>query len=396
MSSTLLNSAPSRPEANSLATGRLMSLDVFRGATIAAMILVNNQGDEPVAYWPLKHSHWNGWTPTDLVFPFFLFIVGVAMAFSLRSRMERGGSRPKLMGHVVWRSLVLFAFGLFLNEFPNRYHLSSWRVYGVLQRIAICYLITAILALWTSRRAQVFAAVACLAGYWILMRYIPVPGFGIPGHDIPLLDPDRNLAAWLDRKLLFGHLYETTRDPEGVLSTIPAVATCLLGLLTGEWLRSSPGTRNRSAGTKAAGMAGAGALCVAAGEFFNIWFPINKKLWTSSYVLFTAGLALACLALCYWALDIRQWRGRWSKPFLVFGKNAIAAYVLSEILASVLDALRVTIDGRSMTWHDVVYEFVFVPLGNPANASLLYSIAFVLVCWAAVWVLYRKGIFLKI
>jgi predicted acyltransferase len=191
-------------------------------------------------------------------------------------------------------------------------------------------------------------------------------------------------------------LYETTRDPEGVLSTIPAVATCLLGLLTGEWLRSSPGTRNRSAGTKAAGMAGAGVLCVAAGEFFNIWFPINKKLWTSSYVLFTAGLALACLALCYWALDIRQWRGRWSKPFLVFGKNAIAAYVLSEILASVLDALRVTIDGRSMTWHDVVYEFVFVPLGNPANASLLYSIAFVLVCWAAVWVLYRKGIFLKI
>ena len=272
--------------------GRLMALDVFRGATIAAMILVNNPGDGPAAYPPLQHSAWNGWTPTDLVFPFFLFIVGVAMVFSFRARRERGASRQTLMAHVVWRSLILFGLGMFLNGFPNHYQLASWRVYGVLQRIAVCYLITSALALWTKRRGQGFAVLACLAGYWIVMRYISVPGFGVPGRDIPLLDPDRNLAAWLDRKLLFGHLWEITRDPEGVLSTIPAVATCLLGLLTGEWLAS-----DRSRSTKAAGMAGAGLLCVAAGELLGIWFPINKKLWTSSYVVFTAGLALLCLAL---------------------------------------------------------------------------------------------------
>jgi predicted acyltransferase len=367
-----------------------MALDVFRGATIAAMILVNNPGDGPAAYGPLQHSEWNGWTPTDLVFPFFLFIVGVAMAFSFRSRRERGASRERLMTHAVWRSLILFGLGMFLNGFPDHYQLASWRVYGVLQRIAVCYLITSVLALWTKRRGQVFAVLACLLGYWIVMRYIPVPGFGVPGRDIPWLDPDRNLAAWLDRKLLFGHLWEITRDPEGVLSTIPAVATCLLGLLTGEWLGS-----DRSPRTKVAATAGAGLLCVAAGELLSLWFPINKKLWTSSYVVFTAGLALLCLALCYWVLDIRRWR-RWSKPFVVFGKNAIAAYVLSEMLASGLDTLLMHREGGVMTWHEVLHESLFAPLGNPANASLLYSIFYVLVCWAAMWALDRKGIVLKV
>src|SRR5690242_8737722 len=202
---------------NDLATGasatpasstRLMSLDLFRGVTIAAMILVNDPGDGPSAHWPLKHSEWNGWTPTDLVFPFFLFIVGVAMTFSFSSRIERGGSRSRLMGHVLKRGLLLFAIGMFLNGFPNHYQLSSWRVYGVLQRIAICYVITGILALWSNRRGWVVVACACLAGYWILMRYVPVPGFGLPTRDMPLLDPDRNLVAWLDRKLLAGHLYD--------------------------------------------------------------------------------------------------------------------------------------------------------------------------------------------
>lgn len=369
-----------------------MSLDVFRGATIAAMILVNDPGDGPSAYWPLQHSQWNGWTPTDLVFPFFLFIVGVAMAFSLRARMERGDSRGALMRHVLWRGLVLFALGMLLNGFPNHYYLATWRVYGVLQRIAICYAITAALALLTARKTQIATVIACLAGYWIMMRYISVPGFGIPGRDVPLLDPDANLVAWLDRKLLSGHLWEVTRDPEGLLSTIPAVASCLIGLLTGEWLRTEHGRQ-----TKAAAMAGVGIVLALAGEFFNAWFPINKKLWTSSYVLFASGLALACLALCYWALDIKQWRGRWMRPFLVLGRNAIAAYLLSELLAAGLDSLRVQgPDDTVFTWHEVVYGRLFAPLGNPANASLLYAIAYVLLCWAVVWVLDRKGIFLKV
>ncbi len=378
--------APDSPATPLAPATRLVSLDVFRGATIAGMILVNNPGDEQTAYWPLKHADWNGWTPTDLVFPFFLFIVGVSMAFSLRARLERGASRAELMRHVLWRGWVLLALGVFLNGFPNHYQLPSWRFYGVLQRIAICYLISAILVLWSGRRGWIATAAACLVGYWLLMRFIPVPGFGVPTRDIPLLDPDRNLAAWLDRKLLFGHLYEGTRDPEGVISTIPAIATCLLGVLTGEWLRS-----DRSPRAKAFGMALFGVVGLALGAFLNLWFPINKKLWTSSYVIFTAGLALVCLALSYWLLDIRKWR-RGATPFLVFGMNAIAAYFFGEIAAHLLSRLHL----HSLTWQEAIYQRLFASLASPSNASLLYALFFVFVCWAAMWILYRRRIFLKI
>jgi len=353
------------------------------------MILVNNPGDEDASYWPLKHADWNGWTPTDLVFPFFLFIVGVSMAFSLGSRLKRGDSRRQLMTHVLRRGLILFALGLFLNGFPNHYQLATWRVYGVLQRIGICYVISAVLVLWSGRRGWIATTVACLVGYWILMRFIPVPGFGVPTHGFPLLDPDRNIAAWLDRKLMMGHLYEITRDPEGVISTIPAVATSVLGVLTGEWLRSERGAR-----VKAAVMLLFGALGVAAGEALNPWFPINKKLWTSSYVLLTAGLALVCLAACYWILDIKQWR-RGAKPFLVFGSNAIAAYVFAELIAHWIHRVRFPGAGE-LTWQEVLYRHLFMPLASAPNASLLYAISFVLICCAAMWALYRRGIFLKI
>jgi predicted acyltransferase len=330
----------------------------------------------------------NGWTPTDLVFPFFLFIVGVAMAFSFSSRLERGETRQKLLGHVLGRGLALFALGLFLNGFPNQYHLASWRVYGVLQRIAICYVITAMLALWADWRGWIVAVAGCLVGYWILMRFVPVPGFGVPTHDMPLLDPDRNIVAWLDRQLLAGHLYEGTRDPEGVLNTIPAVATSLLGLLTGEWLRGA-----RSAKSKALGLTLFGFSGVVAGKIFDLWFPINKKLWTSSYVIFSAGLALLCLALCYWVVDIKLWRGFWTKLPLVFGMNAIAAYVFAELISHLLDHMQTA---KGVAWQESIYQRVFVPLASPANASLLYALAYVLVCWMAMWVLYRKSVFLKI
>jgi len=376
------------PVASPKTATRLMSLDLFRGATIAAMILVNDPGDEHTTYWPLDHAKWNGWTPTDLIFPFFLFIVGVAMAYSFTSRLRRGESREDLLKHVLWRGFILFALGLFLNGFPNRYHLATWRVYGVLQRIAICYVITAVLALFTKRRAWIGTAVACLAGYWIIMRYIPMPGFGTPGHSIPFMDPDRNLAAWLDRKVLAGHLYDVTRDPEGILSTIPAVATSILGLLTGDWLRA-----RRSPNTKALGMAIAGILGVAVGEIFNQWFPINKNLWTSSFVIFTAGMALLALALCYWVLDIRQRRGGWTTSLLVFGMNPIAAYVFAGIVASLLDRISFA-DG--LTLQETIYQSIFDPLGKPYLASLLFAIAFVVMCWIPMWILYRKKVFLKI
>ena len=310
------------------------------------------------------------------------------MAFSFSSRLERGVSRRELLGHVLWRGLALFALGMFLNGFPNQYQLKSWRVYGVLQRIAICYVISAILALWADWRGWILTIVGCLVGYWILMRFVPVPGFGVPTHDIPLLDPDRNLAAWLDRQLLAGHLYEGTRDPEGILSTIPAVATSLLGMLTGQWLRSA-----RSAQRKALGLALFGLIGVVAGKILNPEFPINKKLWTSSYVIFAAGLALLCLAFCYWVADVKQWRGPWTKPLLVFGMNSIAAYVVAELISHLLDHMH---GSAGLSWQELVYHRIFVPLAGPMNSSLLYALTYVLMCWAAMYVLYRKGIFLKL
>jgi predicted acyltransferase len=366
---------------------RLMSLDLFRGVTIALMILVNNPGDPSAIYWPFEHAKWNGWTPTDLVFPFFVFIVGVAMAFSFNSRLQGGASRAQLFKHVLWRGLILFAMGVVLNGFPDHYQLEHWRIYGVLQRIAICYVITSVLELWTGWRTQLALAFACIVGYWALMRFVPVPGVGVPTHDIPLLDPDRNLVAWLDRKLLMGHLYEGTRDPEGVLSTIPALATCLAGLLTGKWLKSQNSTKR-----KALAMAVVGVLLIALGKVSDLWFPINKKLWTSSYVFFTAGLALVCLAACYWIVDVKRVRGWWTKLILVFGMNAIAAYFFAEVVAKLIESIRL----GGITIQECVFDRLFARLGSPPTASLLYAIVFVAFCWVALALLYRKRLFLKV
>ena len=304
---------------------RLISLDLFRGATIAAMIVVNNQSGV-AAYRPLQHARWNGWTPTDLVFPFFLFIVGVSMVLSFQSRLERGCSRHELVLHTLRRSAILFVIGLLLNGLGSL-SLSSWRIPGVLQRIAVAYAAAALIMLYSRTRTRVAWIAALLLGYWLLMRFVPVPGYGVPGRDIPLLHPNGNLAAYLDRKLMLGHLWERTRDPEGILSTLPAIATALCGVLTGQWLRSQRTSQQKAKGMVLLGMAG-----IVVGELWGLWFPINKKLWTSSYVLFTAGCALVCLAICYWLTDIKLRRGWWTRPFLIFGANAITAYVISELL----------------------------------------------------------------
>jgi predicted acyltransferase len=223
------------------------------------------------------------------------------------------------------------------------------------------------------------------------MRYVPIPGIGIPSRDVALLDPDKNLVAWLDRKLLIGHLYEGTRDPEGLLSTIPAIATCLLGLLTGKWLRSP-----RGSGIKLAGMLAVGIVAFALGEIVGTWFPINKKLWTSSYVLLTAGLAIIALAICYWVLDVKRWRGRWTMPFLVFGMNSIAAYALSELAPGILDRFTLRTGIGRIPLREIIYQHWIAPFASPAHASLLYAVAYVFGCWLVMLVLYRKHIFLKI
>ncbi len=377
------------PSREATAPQRLFSLDIFRGSTIAAMILVNNPGND-FPYAPLEHSKWNGWTPTDLIFPFFLFIVGVSLTLSFRSRMRRGESPRVLLLHSVHRCVIIFLIGLSLNGFPY-FHLSSWRVAGVLQRIAIAYLAAALITLTFKARGIAIWTASLLLGYWIAMRFISVPGFGMPVRDIPLLSPDANLSWYLDSRFLPGRMYEVTRDPEGILSTFPAIATALLGVLTGKWLATV-----QDAKKKALGLLAFGAACVIAGQLWAIWFPINKKLWTSSFVLFTAGCALICLAACYWVSDVKLHRGIWTKPFVIFGTNAIAAYVLADLIASSLLSLRVQHGQRAITLQDYIYRVAFSHIAPRELASLAYSLAFVLVCFLPIWLMYRKRIFLKV
>jgi predicted acyltransferase len=375
--------------------GRLLSLDILRGLTIAFMILVNNNGNESQAYWPLKHAAWNGFTPTDLVFPTFLFLVGISTVYSTAARLAQGATRQSLFLHVLRRSIILYVLGLVVNSFPF-FHLHTMRFYGVLPRIAICYLIVASLYLMGSGwRSKAALAVGALIGYWILMRFVPVPGYGLPTHDIPLLDRDANLTAWLDRQIFSAsHLYERTRDPEGLLSTIPALATALLGLLTGIWLRTQ-----RTLKEKAVGIATASLTGVLLGGLWNLSFPINKKLWTSSYVLFAGGLSLLLLALCLLVVDVRDktpttsGRSRFLSPFLVFGTNAIAAYVFSELLQSTLSSIHPR-PGTNL--QQLLYRSITHVMPNQAFASLLYSIGFVAICWIPVSALYRRSIFIKI
>ena len=365
---------------------RLISLDVLRGITIAFMILVNNGGQ--FAFWPLQHSDWNGWTPTDLVFPTFLFLMGTSLVFSFESRLSRGVSRSSLALHTLRRFVILFLLGLVVNGFPF-FHPATLRIYGVLQRIAICFLVCSFLYLWDRRAAsKIVLVIAALLGYWALMRLVPVPGYGVPGRDIPFLDKDANIVAWLDRHLLPGRLYEGVRDPEGLLSNIPALGTTLLGMLTAMWLRTKASMER-----KCAGMLGAGVVFILLGELWNPWFPINKKLWTSSYVLFAAGVALLCLALCYWAVEIRGWKKGWTYYWLVFGTNAISAYVLSELLSSTLDSIRL---GPRLTLGGLLYMHIFQKAQPPGLGALLYALAFVMVCWLVILPLYRKRIFIKV
>lgn len=384
-------------EASLAPSPRLTSLDLFRGITIAAMILVNNPGNEH-PYWPLEHAEWNGWTPTDLVFPFFLFIVGVSLVFSFESRLRRGDSRAALLVHTLRRAAIIFAIGLAMNYSvvllsPSNFH--GVRIPGVLQRIGICYLAASALFLYARPRTRLAVVAALLIGYWILMRFVPVPGFGVPGRDIPFLHPDANLAAYLDRKFL-RVLWDKTRDPEGLLSTLPAIATPLLGVFTGEWLRSKT-TPER----KAWGMLLLGVIGLIVGRTWAIWFPLNKKLWTSSFVLFTAGFALVCLALCYWAVDIKRWGtaglgAALAKPFLMFGRNAITAYIVAWFFDILPYAFTLHLRGEKMHGSEYIYERFFQPLGSPSFTSLLFSLAFVLLCLLPIWLLDRKKIFLKI
>ena len=389
---------------------RLLSLDVLRGLTIAFMITVNAQTG-PKPFLELSHAAWNGFTATDLVFPTFLLLVGLSTVLSTAARMSRGATRKELFLHALRRTFVLFLAGFVVNNFPL-FHMQTARYYGVLPRIAICYFVVATLYLISPAwKDKVVIALACLVGYWALLRFVTVPGYGMPTHDMPINDPTGNLTAYIDRSIFSpAHLYERVRDPEGLVSTIPAIATALFGMLAGLWLRSAQTTRR-----KAVGIAIAGVIFLATALAWHPYFPMNKKLWTSSFALFAGGWSLLLLALSIYIVDLlrvgrstQETNGRPTqetndpasplhpllyRPLLVFGTNAILAYMVSELGDSILSTIPV---GHGVSLKGLVSHAFFNTVHDPRWASLLFSLTYMFICWLVVLPFYRKRIFLRI
>ena len=402
---------PDAPPAPSGSRERLLSLDVFRGMTVAGMLLVNNPGDWDHIFEPLEHAKWNGWTPTDLIFPFFLFIVGVTSFLSISQRRARGDDEGAIVRQILRRGALIFLFGLFLAWFPGFmwgridalpdptfldrvvYRIEHIRIMGVLQRIAVAFVIGALITLRGTWKQHAVTLVAILLGYWALMTLVTVPDRGVPGWQL-LDQPDAVLSAWFDR-LVFGtnHLWISAKtwDPEGLLSTLPAVGTMMLGQFAGRWI-SQP----KPIAERLNGMFGAGALLMMVGLMWHWVFPINKTLWTSSYVVFTGGMALVTLATCMWIIDVQGWK-RWTKFFVIYGTNPMIAFLGSGLMARITVTLwKVqTPEGpKSASW--VVYQAIFAPILEPRVASLGYAVTFVLLWFVILWALWRRKIFLKV
>jgi predicted acyltransferase len=414
MSSTqvLPFASPSASSRVNAARQRLVSVDFFRGLLVMGMLLVTNAGDWNHVYWPLKHADWNGSTPTDMIFPSFLFLAGVSTTFSFASRLARGATRTELAGHIAVRSLLLILLGLFLNGFPL-FDMHNLRIPGVLQRIGLCYLAGGLIYLAASRRTSadgadgasqyranvpllVAAIVTLLVAYWALMRFVPVHGYGV-GR----LDMVGNLGAYIDRSLMgTNHLWfwgGQMWDPEGLLSTLGATANLLMGILAGEWLRSC-----RSALRKMQGLAIAGAALMLIGVLLNPLLPINKKIWTGSFTLFSGGFSLLALALLYWLMDSRGWvknewiKRRWLTPALIFGSNAILGFAVANMLTPVLGLVKFHgAAGKGVTIPELAVQ-LFSQFLNPWNASLAYAVCFVALNTLILWPLYRKCIFIRL
>jgi len=454
-------------------SSRLISLDVFRGLTIAGMVLVNNPGTSPV-YWPLDHAEWNGLTPTDWIFPFFLFIVGVAISISLRKYIggneadSDGGVNRGVYTKIITRAVSIYLLGLSVSVLPFFqfqstdapdpiklivwlifaaallflllrnfkvaailggvavvgiiamklagynvvfYDFSTMRVMGVLQRIAVCYLITSLIFLHTNWKQQVYISLALLLGYWLIMTTIQVPGCDVTSVN----DKACNLAAYIDRMVIGeSHMWRVSKvyDPEGLLSTIGAIVTTLSGVLTGTWLarRDDGGDVREESGSadpsnrvalsqldKVSGILFFGVILFAIAWIWNSLFPFNKSLWTSSYVLVTTGLALFVFGCCYWLIDIKGY-SRWAKPFMIFGANALALFVFSGLFARMMSAFRVayTPEGKGISVQRWLIDNVYLEIFPPINASLAYAICFILFFLFLMWLLYRKGIYVKV
>ena len=389
---------------------RLLSLDVFRGLTIAGMLLVNNPGTWSAIYPPLEHAEWHGWTPTDLIFPFFLFIVGITTHLSLTSRRKRGSSDSEIVRQILKRGGLIVLAGLLLGGFP--YHefvlhlpfgiqfdsatpgigISTWRVTGVLQRIGVAYICAALLTMHGSQKRTIAIVAVLLLGYWVAMTLIPVPGYGLGMYTLDR--PEATLGAWLDRAVIgTNHMWRGSKtwDPEGILSTVPAIGTAILGVLAGRWIGSK-----RALIDRVAGLFAAGAIAMMVGLIWNWVFPINKNLWTSSFVIFTAGLACVTLATCMWLIDVQGLRG-WTKPLVIFGVNPLAAFIGEGFFSRLIYTLvKVPYNGDTVSAQSAIYHTAFDSWLAPRNASLLFAICYVLLFFLLLRELYRRDIVIKV
>jgi len=367
---------------------RLLSLDVFRGMTIMGMILVNNPGSWEHIYPPLRHAAWHGCTFTDLIFPFFLFIVGVAMSFSFGKRRESGAPPGQFVGQIFRRTLILFGLGLFLNWMPD-FDIANGRIPGVLQRIALCYFFASWIILFLGRKSQILVTGILIAVYWIGMKFIPVPG-----HGAGIFEPEGNLCWYLDNLLLAGHTWKWAPaagfDPEGVFSTLPALVSTLLGVFAGDWLRTEKNESQRLIGLFIGGNLG-----LLIGYILTIWMPLNKNLWTVSYAFYTAGFALHFLAMSYWLVDVKGFR-KIAAPFVIFGSNAIFVYVLSSAVAKLMYLTKLDTAAGEISVKDWLYQNLFLPWAGDLNGSLFFALSFMLFWLGVNYLLYRQKIFIKV
>jgi predicted acyltransferase len=367
---------------------RLLSLDFFRGFTVAAMILVNNPGSWAHIYAPLEHSAWHGCTPTDLVFPFFLFIVGVSIVYAMESRKANPSLHGALLLSILRRALTIIFLGMCLS-LVWKFDLAHLRIPGVLFRIGVVFGISSLIYLKTTTKTQVFIAAALLLGYYLLMNFVPVPGYG-PAN----LEPETNLGAWIDR-LVFteDHLWKSSKtwDPEGLLGTLPAIGTSLLGILTGTWLKKGQLKDLKDLGI----IAGTGLVLLVLALIWDLFFPINKALWTSSFVLFTAGLAIIILSLSYWFIDVKKYQLLiW--PFVAFGRNAITAFVLSGVLPRLLSFIPYSHQEEKTNIWSFLNHHVFEMYLSPNNASLISAVVVVLLIFIPIWWMYKKNVIVKV
>lgn len=365
---------------------RLLSLDFFRGVTIAGMILVNNPGNWGHVYPPLLHAKWHGWTPTDLIFPFFLFMVGISISLAFASKKERQEPKKDIYKKITRRTIVLFGLGLFLSGFPF-FDFSTIRIPGVLQRIAVCYFIATIIFLHGSIKTQVLWAVGLLLAYWGAMEWVTVPGFGAG-----LYDKGANFSAYVDSLFLEGHMWKSTKtwDPEGIFSTLPAISTTLFGVLTGHLLRSK-----KEKIEKATLLFLFGNIAIAIGLAWQNWLPINKSLWTSSYAVFMSGMALVMLGISYYLIDVKGWQ-KGIKPFRVYGMNAITVFVLSGLVGRLLYLIKWQSESGLLTLKGWLMNIFFLSWLSPINASLAYALSFIFISYWAMYFLYKKNIFIKV